>query len=173
MFRHITILKATDLLKSKYTRRWRGKDMKWHYDYNIQGVGRSSGTFDTGEAMRETAQQFINVPPEPIKINPAIRKKLNKVVAAALPGNYYEHIPLEQIDNVLRKEGYLLIQEDNTEWSGMLLGADAEAFFGIGKLSTERTVNGLSMYSPVSNSGLRMTWYQMSSGKYEIVKYIT
>lgn len=177
------LFKPTELLKAKYTRRWRGKDGRWQYEYAQEPKfgNRPSGE-TAGETMRRTAEMLVgtNLPesayedvPEPPKVNAKTRNLLNRAVNAALPGNYYDGIPIEDMQEALKLEGYVLLQEDGTKWSGMFLGSEGEAFLEMGKLSEGRMVNGLATYKPVSNSGLRMTWYKMGSGKYEIVKYIT
>ena len=166
----VFVFKPTELLKSRYTRRT-GSPGNYRYYYDDEPAARHYGS--AAEAMRETAKQFVNKVPEPVKINAGIRARLNAAVQKVTPGNYYDNIPLDEIDAALRSEGYLLIQEDNTEWSGFLMGDDSGTLFTLGDLNNHREVNGRETYAEVANSGLRMTWYKMSSGRYEIVKYVT
>jgi hypothetical protein len=150
-------------------------------DYAMEEAGVSKKT--AGEVMKDAAsiQAGVNLPvvesysdvPDPPPVNAADRNRLNASVRAAVPENYYPNIPMDQLREAMKMEGYVPLQEDGTEWAGMFLGSEGETFIPMGKLSEGRMLHGLATYKPVSNSGLRMTWYEMPSGKYEIVKYIT
>lgn len=187
------IKRPMELLKAKYTRRWRGPDGKWHYEYkqpsapkkrapNKVDVVSPSDMLSAGENMRRAAGilEGRNLPkvdsysevPVPPKTTAKTRSQLNNALHRALPGNYYDGVPIDELQDALKAEGYVLLQEDGTPWSGMFLGS-GEALLEMGKLDYGRELNGLATYKPVPNSGLRMTWYQMPSGKMEIVKYIT
>lgn len=183
----ILIYKPTALLKARshtYIKKWRGKDGKWVYDYGRSGKQRMGASLkgSASDMMRNAAKMSIgkDLPestyadvPIPAKVNAKERKQLNNAVSRALPDNYYEGIPFDKLQDAVKSQGMILIQEDGTPWSGFFTGADGEAFFEMGRLQDGRTVNGLPTYKPVDNSGLRMTWHRMGSGRYEIVKYIT
>lgn len=183
------VYKPSDLLKAKYLKRWRGPGGKWQYEYAKPKSPKKATVFNptdmkdmtAGEKMKHAAAVMTgrNLPeatygevPVPSKMKAAERSKLNRALNEALPGNYYESIPMEEVQSALQKEGYVLIQEDGTKWSGMLMGDDSNTIFEIGKLSEGRMVNGLATYKPVPNAGLFMSWYRMPSGKVEIVKYV-
>jgi hypothetical protein len=179
-----SIVSAVKLQKAKYTKRWRGKDGKWHYEYGSRSPRIGGDLGETSGQKIKRATEILegrNLPrvgsysevPDPPKVTTKTRKSLNNALRSALPGNYYNGIPIGEMQEALRKEGYVLIQEDGTKWSGMFLGSEGEAFLQMGKLDQGRNLNGQATYKPVSNSGLRMTWYEMPSGKMEIVKYIT
>lgn len=132
---------------------------------------RDAAKIATGQKLPESTYADV---PEPPPINQKDRKALNAALNAAVPGDYFEGIPMQEMKEAVREAGYVILQEDGTEWSGMILGSEGEAFFELGKLTHGRTVNGLATYKPVPNSGLRMAWYAMNSkGRYEVIKYIT
>jgi len=176
-------MKLVILSKAKYTKRTKGKDGKWVYEYGKPKGSRKGKPFELKDLTRDRGAKIplaeyagkvdMHGVPVPVKINGSIRQSLNKAVNKAVSKNYYDEIPLTDIDNALRSEGYLLLQEDNTAWSGFLTGDDSGSTFTIGKLANKVKLHGKDTYSEVENSGLRMTWYKMSSGKYEIVKYVT
>jgi hypothetical protein len=56
-----TLYKPTELLKAKYTRRWKGKDGKWRYEYARGKKGRQQKTnFDTMDAMEAVEYMEAN-----------------------------------------------------------------------------------------------------------------
>jgi hypothetical protein len=65
-------------------------------------------------------------------------------------------------DAIEESSNLIVIQEDGERWGGMLLGSNSETLFKFGYEG-----------KCVVNSGLRVSWYKMQSGKYEIVAYIT
>lgn len=95
------------------------------------------------------------------RINTALRQKINKILSNMTSNHLFNEIPLDDIFNVFKKFGYMIVQEDGKEWSGFLTGAEGQASFDIA------TVNG----SPVVNIKLHMTWYKYQTGRYEIVAY--
>jgi hypothetical protein len=101
-----------------------------------------------------------------------INKELNNM------GSYFAQIPLDIIKNILKKYGIYLVQEDGTPWSGFLTGSKncgedgAEKQMArfdmiyIGKRKNEEEKTYLL------NTWLHMTWCKMTSGKYEVVKFV-
>jgi hypothetical protein len=71
--------------------------------------------------------------------------------------NYFDTIPLSGIFEVVRRNIGEVVQEDGTPWSGLLCGTSGTAIFGIANF----------------RSCLRLDWYKMPSGRYEIVVYVT
>ncbi len=91
-----------------------------------------------------------------------IRKKINSEIygLTKVPHN---SIPLGTIDDLLRENGFFLIQEDGQPWSGFLLGENSHTTIDIG------SENGI-----VTNAVLVISWYRYSiTGRYEIVAYIS
>lgn len=179
----------TELLKTKYTRRWRGPDGKWRYDYGPQKRHpilnpTDMAALSAGEKVKRGAEvmsgrglpesTYADVPTPP-KVNTKDRKAMSRALNKVVPGDYFEGgVPIDEMQEALKSEGYVILQEDGTEWSGMFLGSDGEALLRIGKLSEGRSVNGIPTYKPVPNSGLRVAWHEMNKpGRYEVIKYIT
>jgi hypothetical protein len=83
---------------------------------------------------------------------------------------------------VLEKRGIVVLQEDNTKFSGFFLGENAQTYFPVAPIGSKhwiRTVKGnvydantYEGYTPFKNSALTLSWYKMPSGKYEITTYI-
>ena len=119
---------------------------------------------------------LINFLPEWLsntKLKTGDRKKANRDIQKILKPTYFKSIPLGQIDKALRKHGMLLIQEDNTPWSGLLLGGVDKTEmvnFNLGWLSEE---NEPKRYKAVPNAVFTMTYYKMPSGKYEVIGYVS
>jgi hypothetical protein len=105
------------------------------------------------------------------KLHSKQRKQINKQLTRL--SNYFEAIPLDTIDNILKESGLTLLQEDNTAWGGFICGREGRADFTVGVVATAEKQDGLTMYEPVENSLLILTWYKMQSGRYEIVTYMS
>jgi len=115
----------------------------------------------------KTFQSFLHEKSGGPLMDPGSRRKIGKALSKL--DNYHQKIPLKTIDDILKKEGYLLVQEDGTEWDGFIIGSDGEDSFDIGKIDTLEN----KMYKIISNAMLRMQWHKMNSGKYEITVYLT
>jgi hypothetical protein len=70
---------------------------------------------------------------------------------------YHDEIPLKEISECIKENGGLMVQEDESEWAGFLCGTND---------STTIKVNG------IKTTGLRLSWYKMQSGRYEITAYL-
>lgn len=130
-------------------------------------VGSVLGGFGAGLGFTAASALVRNVQKNPsyIDIIPQKEKnKINRQLYVATKG-YQEKIPINKIADILKSYGYMLVQEDNTLWSGMFVGSSGNAFINI-----SRSKNGV--LHPIHNAGLVMTWYKMQSGRYEIVAYI-
>lgn len=104
------------------------------------------------------------------RINAKLRKQMNKAMWKVLKPTYFDSIPLDSIFNVLKDFGLVPLQEDYTSWSGFLCGRSGECFMEMGFADS---LYSNIFYQPVENSVLRMTWYKMESGRYEVIAYIT
>lgn len=104
----------------------------------------------------------------------SIRNKINKDIDNLIsPGHktrYFREIPLKNINTILNKYGVTLVQEDNTEWSGFLSGSDSNAIFNIASIQSK---NEEDMYTPFDDCVLSLSWYKMSSGRFEITCYLS
>ena len=123
-------------------------------------------------------------------LKPGERSKMNRELTKVLKQTYFEAIPLDKMFKVLDKYGLVPLQEDNTKWSGILTGGTKkteEVNFPLGwKKMPEKDIkkrgyegskitypNSNGQYFAVPNALLRMTYYKMQSGKYEVIGYIT
>jgi hypothetical protein len=104
------------------------------------------------------------------RLNAPMKKKINTQLRT-LP-TYNPEIPLQEIEDILKTFGLLILQEDHTPWSGMLTGADAQTTFEMAYFDSAREEDWGTAYTPIENSGLMLSWYRMGSGKYEIVTYV-
>lgn len=185
----ITLFKPTELLKAKYISKKRGPDGKWIYKYPsetpvlnpkaMEGMSaneriKHSAAVLSGKDLPKVSS-YSEVP-EPPKVTAKDRKGLSNALHSAVPGDFFESVPMAEMKDALRSRGYVLIQEDGTEWAGMLLGSDSHATFAIGKLSEGRMLNGMATYKPVPNVGLHVSWYHSENRKtkpWEVIKYIS
>lgn len=100
---------------------------------------------------------------------------MNKELGKISKQIYFDSIPLTQIFAILRKYGVVAVQEDQTEWSGFLVGGrdkTEQVYFDVADLSM---MDEQGRYPNVySNTRLALSYYKMpNSGKYEIVTYMT
>lgn len=110
------------------------------------------------------------------KMSAKQRKDAQKVVNKILESTYFDTIPLNEIMEGLKKVGIVVLQEDNTEWAGMLLGSNAHTTFTLGPLSSARKENYGIVYDSFSNSMLVLSWYkdvQRKTRKTEVTGYIS
>lgn len=105
------------------------------------------------------------------------RKKINTDLQKILKPTYFDQIPLDKMFKVLEKHRLVPLQEDNTYWSGFLLGGvkDTEMVnFNLGWKEEYREERGMKRYMAVPNSVLTMTYYKMpQSGNYEVIGYVS
>ena len=129
---------------------------------------------------RDSVDQFLNafVMKDSIKKVDALmsiglgkRKKINQELFKFVTGKSFKEIPLRDIVNILEKNGVVLLQEDFTPWAGFLLGRNSEDVFLLGDKNKSVSVEWGSQYEPFKDK-LFMSWYELTSGKYEIVLYL-
>lgn len=105
------------------------------------------------------------------------RKKLNADLQKILKPTYFKAIPLEQMFKVLEKHGLVPLQEDNTYWSGFLMGGvkNTEMVnFNLGYKDEYKEEHRLKRYMAVPNAVLVMTYYKMpQSGNFEVIAYVS
>ena len=113
-----------------------------------------------------------------VTLKAPIKKKINKeLINLTTPKHktqYFREIPLQDIWNILKKYGVVVLQEDGTKWDGFLTGRSAQTYFDIAPVNSE--VEGHSKYRihiPYTNAKLALSWHKMSSGNYEVITYIT
>jgi hypothetical protein len=100
------------------------------------------------------------------------KNAINKAIVSL--GNYHESIPIEKIFTILETNNVIPLQEDNTVWSGFLVGnascGDDKAKNQVAHIMLACKVNDEYM---VSNNSLYLSWCKMPSGKTEIVAYVS
>lgn len=96
----------------------------------------------------------------PITKPEQFRKRVNNILAAIIP-TFVEEIPIDNMFNVIKEHDGLPVQEDGTEWSGILCGAEGQT--------------KIQITHPLFSKGffLHLSWYKMQSGRYEIVVYVS
>jgi len=121
--------------------------------------------------VAESVNMKINSVKSP-KIKSGVRSKINREIGNLIsPKNqtkYFDKVPLKDLFNILDKYGVVPLQEDNREWSGFLTGREGKASFDLAPKDSKVD----DTYTPYPNTVMRMTWYKMPSGKYEIVCYL-
>lgn len=109
-----------------------------------------------------------------MKLDAKSRKRANAAVISLLKPTYFPSIPLNEISAVLDQHDIILLQEDNTAWSGFLLGSNEHVLFSLGKKSSVKEENGMEFYEPFDNAGLFLSWYKDDSRKnIEVIGYIS
>lgn len=104
-----------------------------------------------------------------MKIKQDLRKKLSRAVHACVKEVFYDGVPIGPIDDALRANGCLLVQEDGTPWSGFLCGDQGRAMLDIASLDS--CENG--MYKAYDNVAIVLMWERFPSMRYEITAYVS
>lgn len=131
-------------------------------DYTIKYLDKNkniSSLINTIDLINESKRNSIKA---------SLKNKINKHITK-IGKEYYNNIPLETIFDILDYYDIVALQEDNTEWNGMLVGNEAQVYFN---LAYKNSFDG-KRYQPFTNTMLALSYYKMSSGRYEIVTYLT
>lgn len=83
---------------------------------------------------------------------------------------YHRNVPLDVIFKILKDRGVVVLQEDLTEWSGMLSGRSGRETF---EVADELIVDDGGSYVPFNNTMLVLSWYRLESGKYEVLAHLS
>lgn len=100
-----------------------------------------------------------------VKIPPATLKKMRREVSNHMTPNYFDSIgaTLDDIDNILQKYGYMLVDVDGSAFEAIFLGEDGSTTIHIGDMDGNFTQVMLSV-----------SWHKMErSRKWELVIYVT
>jgi hypothetical protein len=96
--------------------------------------------------------------PEKTRMN-----RINKFLSE-LGRTYHQGVPISAILDNLKQNGFMAVQEDGTEWEGLILGKDARYTFDLVDMTT----------GVPSKRVLVMSHHKMEvTGKYEVVAYIS
>ena len=98
------------------------------------------------------------------------RRKISRALDTLLKPTYFNSIPLDDIFDMLERNGVVPLDEDNTRWSGMLLGAEGRVVFPLGPVDTFDPEK--QTYSRFDNTSLPLSWYKMKTGRYEVTGYL-
>lgn len=115
-------------------------------------------------------------PTQKQKLTRPMISKINKEIWKLMEPTYFKSIPLDDISAILAKHNLILLQEDDTEWSGWLMGGvnkTEQVYFDLGWLNSAYDVHGLKTYEKITNSSLALSYYKMQSGKYEVLARLT
>ncbi len=104
------------------------------------------------------------------KLTPKEKKQINRDIEPLLRSIYFEEIPLSDIWIALRINGVVVLQEDQTEWSGLLLGQEGHEYFDLAR-NTQELFEGRYLHI-IDNCKLSLSWYKMASGRYEVLAYV-
>ena len=112
-----------------------------------------------------------------LKLPRNIKDKANEYLSEVCK-DYYPSIPISDIFDELREKfGIVVLQEDNTPWSGFLAGKKGSMNLPIAPKGAEgsygATEGPVYFYTPYTNSMLAFQWYQMESGNFEINVYLS
>tara|TARA_Y100000034_G_scaffold114215_1_gene150055 strand:- start:303 stop:689 length:387 start_codon:yes stop_codon:yes gene_type:complete len=112
--------------------------------------------------------------PMPKVLPPQVRRSISRNIYDLLTGKYFEQIPLQGLFDILKAHDVYPIDEEGSNWSGMLLGGkecgDPQAADQRADFDLVWEVDG--QRSPVKNAMLTLSWCVMPSGKYEITSYL-
>jgi hypothetical protein len=123
---------------------------------------------------QDLADQLLDVATaKKLLIKGNVRTKINNEIHKLINNKYFPKIPLSAIFDIMGKQGVVAIQEDNTEWSGMLLGREGKLHVELADASQYAEVGNKRVYNTVYENMLILTWYKMDSGNYEVVAYVS
>ncbi|MCK5019878.1 MAG: hypothetical protein KAS32_22675 [Candidatus Peribacteraceae bacterium] len=111
-----------------------------------------------------------------MRISAKVRKQVSRKVQEILKPTYFDSIPLGDLIETLKEYGLVLLQEDDTEWSGFLMGDDSRTFFTLGNMNSSVIEPYGVVYEQIKNAGLQLSWYRQEKkmGKQiEVIGYIS
>ena len=126
------------------------------------------------DEVREMTTPLIDMNSRARAVPRSAKNRINKVINRVTKG-FLESIPLGTIFAAMKNEGLIAVQEDGTMWDGMLVGGaecgtegarDQVATFTLAM----RTDDGGHVKA---SAGLYLSWCKMSSGKYDVVCYLS
>ena len=106
------------------------------------------------------------------RLTPKETKAINKEIHKLLEPIHFDIIPLSDIFDILERHGVQVLQEDQTPWSGLLLGGvdnTEQVYFDLAK--DQETFEGRYIHM-IGNCCLTLSYYKMQSGRYEVLAYI-
>ena len=104
-------------------------------------------------------------------ITPSLRNKVNAELSAKNLGSYFASLPLNKIEQILKKHGLVLLDDDGTEWQGMIHAGSGYQKVLIDYAFADTAKNGV--YLPMNNSVLVLGYEKMENGKYDVNVYLS
>lgn len=102
------------------------------------------------------------------------RHKINRDLQKLLKPTYFRKIPLASIAEVLEKHSVVMLQEDHTEWAGILCGKKGRLVCELADSYNYLPIGGTRLFYPYTNAMLILTWYKMpETGNYEVLCYVS
>jgi len=106
---------------------------------------------------------------ETVRITEKVKSRANAALAPFLSGSPMREIPLGDMFATLKNLGIVVVQEDNTPWSGIISAPTEQDTRMTFDLSWQDEVKGLV---PISNSQLVLSIYKFATGTYEVTGYV-
>lgn len=91
----------------------------------------------------------------PASFRNAVNRQIGKMET------YHAEIPLDAMFQMVADAGGRAVQEDGTDWSGILCGEEGHTVIEVKHPETS------------VKFGLYIGWYKMASGRYEVTAYIS
>ena len=134
--------------------------------FNLSKIQKSFNLrkFCSGTTLKADMRNYIN-------------QDLQNLISPGNQTEYFDEIPLQDIIDILKKYGLILLDEDTTKLSGvMLLGNESRATFPLAfendGTKSHWDENTLS-FNQITNAQLELQWYKMASNRYEINAYVS
>ena len=113
-----------------------------------------------------------------VLMNRKLRNQAQKAIQNVLKQTYFDYIPIGEIDMALQNIGIVMLQEDNTEWSGFFVGNKGECLLRLASIDSadDPKYKAIPTYKPFENAGLCLSWYKCESRKstpMEVIGYIS
>lgn len=138
-----------------------------HFDpHNIENILKTSPEFEVEHPYVQWLPEKSVASTVALSLKSAISKVSGQL--AEFCKTYYSSVPLKELDKLFRAQGLLLIDEDGTEWQGIVTGKEGRAKLEIGILEQQEGEKYAS-----AGKFLQLQWYKMPSGKFEINAYIS
>jgi hypothetical protein len=109
-----------------------------------------------------------------MKLKASIRRKINKAISGL--GSWFNGIPLDEIRAILKQHCLVLIQEDYTEWAGMLMGNNSHCNIYIGDEGMAHVKHGQEPMYPRYDNMLFLSWYKAedkNDKQWDVVSYVS
>jgi hypothetical protein len=149
-----------------------GKTLRMEAPRHIILEGGPNRRLKPEEKARESLKTYSG-PHAPLYLDSKAKKNINDMIAPLIK-DYHNEIPLKDIFNVLSKHGVVPLQEDNTEWSGLLIGREGHTNFPIAPFGTRSPEKEFEhSYKPFKNANLSLSWYKLESGRYEVLSHVS